>query len=62
MVSVGVVPLSVVVEFVHDAIFVCRMYVFGGWIPFSESERRSDSGTQWICTKSLSVLRLGQFR
>lgn len=35
--------------------------MFGGWIPFPESERHGDLETQWICTKSLSVLHLGQF-
>lgn len=36
------------------------MYVFGGWIPAPEPERIDDLGTKWICTKSLSVLHLGQ--
>lgn len=37
------------------------MYVFGGWIPAPEPERIDDLGTKWICTRSLSVLHLGQF-
>lgn len=48
-------------SFHHGAVFVCRMYVFGGWVPAPESERIDDLGAQWICTKSLSVLHLGQF-
>ncbi|KAM6895784.1 host cell factor 2-like [Xenentodon cancila] len=33
-----------------------KMYVFGGWIPVPESHRQS--GLDWICTNSLSVLSL----
>lgn len=39
---------------------VCRMYVFGGWIPVPDSDRHNALGTEWICTNSLSVLNLGQ--
>lgn len=54
--------VSVGHRFDAGAVFVCRMYVFGGWIPAPEPERINDLGTQWICTKSLSVLHLGQSR
>lgn len=40
---------------------VCRMYVFGGWIPVPESDKHTASGTEWICTNSISVLNLGTF-
>lgn len=40
---------------------VCRMYVFGGWIPVPESDKHNALGTEWICTNSLSVLNLGQY-
>lgn len=40
---------------------VCRMYVFGGWIPVPESDKHSALGIEWICTNSLSVLNLGQY-
>ncbi|XP_061570599.1 host cell factor 2 [Cololabis saira] len=33
-----------------------KMYVFGGWIPVPESQRQT--GLDWICTNSLSVLSL----
>ncbi|CAN9508147.1 unnamed protein product [Ophioblennius macclurei] len=35
-----------------------KMYVFGGWIPIPESDKRAALGAEWICTNSLSVLNL----
>ncbi|XP_069012681.1 host cell factor 2 isoform X4 [Embiotoca jacksoni] len=35
-----------------------KMYVFGGWIPVPESDKHIASGTEWVCTNSLSVLNL----
>ncbi|XP_040002725.1 host cell factor 2 isoform X2 [Xiphias gladius] len=35
-----------------------KMFVFGGWIPFPESDEHNALGTEWICTDSLSVLNL----
>lgn len=37
------------------------MYVFGGWIPLTESNKHGVSGTKWICSGSSSVLNLGQY-
>lgn len=37
------------------------MYVFGGWVPVPESDEDNASGTEWICSDSLSVLNLGQY-
>ncbi|KAL0962814.1 hypothetical protein UPYG_G00345840 [Umbra pygmaea] len=35
-----------------------KMYVFGGWVPVSETDKLNDLGAEWICTNSLSVLNL----
>ncbi|XP_074481386.1 host cell factor 2 isoform X3 [Sebastes fasciatus] len=35
-----------------------KMYVFGGWVPVPESDEDNASGTEWICSDSLSVLNL----
>ncbi|XP_034382589.1 host cell factor 2 [Cyclopterus lumpus] len=35
-----------------------KMYVFGGWIPVPESDKRIALGTESICSDSLSILNL----
>lgn len=37
---------------------VCRMYVFGGWVP---AEEKNAVGAEWTCTNSMSVLNLGMY-
>ncbi|XP_051912115.1 host cell factor 2 isoform X1 [Hippocampus zosterae] len=50
----GSVPLP---RSLHSAnVIGNRMFVFGGWIPVPESEKRNAAGMKWICTNSLSVL------
>lgn len=35
-----------------------KMYVFGGWIPVPEWDKRVPAGTEWICSNSLDSLNI----
>lgn len=37
------------------------MFVFGGWIPASESDRHTAVEPEWICSDSLTALNLGEY-
>ncbi|KAM4711990.1 host cell factor 2 [Anableps anableps] len=52
----GSTPLS---RSLHSAnVIGNKMYVFGGWIPVPESDKRVAAGTEWICSNSLDSLNL----
>ncbi|XP_061618253.1 host cell factor 2 isoform X5 [Phyllopteryx taeniolatus] len=52
----GSVPLP---RSLHSAnVIGHKMFVFGGWIPVPESEKRNAAGIKWICTNSLCALDL----
>ncbi|XP_061523666.1 host cell factor 2 isoform X2 [Phycodurus eques] len=52
----GSVPLP---RSLHSAnVIGHKMFVFGGWIPVPESEKRNGAGIKWICTNSLCALDL----
>ncbi|XP_029351156.1 host cell factor 2 [Echeneis naucrates] len=54
--TTGSVPLP---RSLHSAnVIGNKMYVFGGWIPFSASDEHNPIGTKWICSNSLNVLNL----
>lgn len=42
--------------------FVCRMYVFGGWVPLvMDDVKVATHEKEWKCTNSLACLNLGMF-
>lgn len=42
--------------------FICRMYVFGGWVPLvMDDVKVATHEKEWKCTNTLACLNLGMF-
>ncbi|KAG7270318.1 hypothetical protein CRUP_030218 [Coryphaenoides rupestris] len=39
-----------------------KMYIFGGWVPYSDAAKTKSKAPEWICSNSLHVLNLDTMR